>query len=181
MQLTEEQVEAAVAGGCSFVEASEAQVRQFSMQRRIFYIEGRPFLAARGDGFYETAGTLTARMTAAMQQSKVDEAEAEQVTEPPPSAAVSKAVEEPEPDQEPAPQELEPIVEAAPTAEPPTVPVAPRDAASTVMSAMSTIATGYMRGRNVDAAELSALLTTVHRTLSGLKAAQARHPRPAPG
>ncbi len=60
MDLTREQVEAAKACGCAFFPATEAQVARLSMQRRIFHVDGRPFMATRdGGGFFETHGTLT--------------------------------------------------------------------------------------------------------------------------
>ena len=60
MDLTKEQIEAAEACGCTFVLASEAQVARLSMQRRVFRIDGRPFVATRdGGGFFETRGTLS--------------------------------------------------------------------------------------------------------------------------
>ena len=60
MDLTEEQVEAAKACGCAFSPATEAQVARLSMQRRIFRVDGKPFMATRdGGGFFETHGTLT--------------------------------------------------------------------------------------------------------------------------
>ena len=60
MDLTHEQVEAAKACGCAFFPATEAQVARLSMQRRIFHVDGRPFMATRdGGGFFETHGTLT--------------------------------------------------------------------------------------------------------------------------
>ena len=60
MDLTQEQVEAAAACGCAFVPASEAQVARLSMQRRVFRIDGKPFMATRdGGGFFETHGTLS--------------------------------------------------------------------------------------------------------------------------
>ena len=59
MDLTQEQVEAAQASGYAFFPATEAQIAVLSMQRRIFRIEGRPFVATRDDGgFMETHGTL---------------------------------------------------------------------------------------------------------------------------
>ncbi len=59
MDLTREQVEAAKACGCAFLPASEAQVPLLPMQRRVFRIDGRPFVATRdGGGFFETHGTL---------------------------------------------------------------------------------------------------------------------------
>jgi hypothetical protein len=60
VDLTREQVEAAKACGCAFLPATEAQVARLSMQRRVFRIDGEPFVATRdGGGFMETHGTLT--------------------------------------------------------------------------------------------------------------------------
>ena len=60
MDLTQEQVEAAEACGCAFFPAAEAQVALLSMQRRVFRIDGSPFVATRdGGGFFETQGTLS--------------------------------------------------------------------------------------------------------------------------
>jgi hypothetical protein len=60
VDLTQEQVEAAKACGCAFLPATEAQVALLSMQRRIFHVDGKPFVATRdGGGFFETHGTLT--------------------------------------------------------------------------------------------------------------------------
>ena len=59
MDLTREQAEAAKACGCAFFPATEAQVARLSMQRRVFTLGGRPFLATRdGGGFHETHATL---------------------------------------------------------------------------------------------------------------------------
>ena len=59
MELTREQSEAAKACGCTFFPASEAQVQRLAMQRRIFTLDGKPFLATRdGGGFFETHATL---------------------------------------------------------------------------------------------------------------------------
>ena len=59
MDLTPEQVKAANACGCAFLPATEAQVARLSMQRRVFRIDGRPFVATRdGGGFFETHATL---------------------------------------------------------------------------------------------------------------------------
>lgn len=184
MQLTDEQVKAAEAQGCRFVEATEAQVRQFAMQRRVFQINGKAYLATRADGFYETAGTLIASIAKALEQQEaaapIEEPAAEQaevasppldepeVEEAPPPAEASEAAEEP------AETVPEPEAEAV---ERPVLPSRP----STVLAAMKTIAKGYARGHQVDATQLSTLLTTVHRTLSGLEASRPRHPRTGPG
>ncbi len=59
MELTREQRAAAEARGCVFLPATEAQVARMSMQRRVFRVGGKPFMATRdGGGFFETHGTL---------------------------------------------------------------------------------------------------------------------------
>ncbi len=59
MDLTPEQVEAAKACGCAFLPATDEQVGRLGMQRRVFRIDGRPFVATRdGGGFFETHATL---------------------------------------------------------------------------------------------------------------------------
>ena len=59
MELTQEQLEAAKACGCTFFPATEGQVARLAMQRRIFTIAGKPFVATRdGGGFHETHATL---------------------------------------------------------------------------------------------------------------------------
>ncbi len=59
MDLTPEQVEAAKACGCAFLPATDEQVGRLSMQRRVFRVGGRPFVATRdGGGFFETHATL---------------------------------------------------------------------------------------------------------------------------
>ncbi|MCG7363426.1 hypothetical protein MHZ93_19385 [Roseomonas sp. ACRSG] len=175
MQLTDEQVKAAEAQGCHFVEATEAQVRQFAMQRRVFQIGGKPYLATRADGFYETAGTLMARIAEAMKQrpaiAPAKPSVVEQVDEEAPQAAAAPEVEEA------APAAEMPEVAAEPAAVEPVREVAPpalSGGSSAVVAAMQTIAKGYARGHQVDATQLSTLLTTVHRTLSGLEPSRSR-------
>jgi hypothetical protein len=56
--LNAEQVAAAVASGCVFEPASPAAVQRLAMQRKVFYIDGQAVLAGRGDGLFETVGTL---------------------------------------------------------------------------------------------------------------------------
>ena len=59
MELNRQQAEAAKACGCTFFLASEAQVQRFAVQRRIFTLDGMPFMASRdGSGFFETHDTL---------------------------------------------------------------------------------------------------------------------------
>ena len=60
MELTTDQLGAARACGCALVPATEDQLQRLSMQRRIFSIDGQPFVATRGGGLNETHGTLAA-------------------------------------------------------------------------------------------------------------------------
>jgi hypothetical protein len=58
LDLTREQLAAARAAGCAFFPATEIQVQRLTMQRRIFRLDGKPFMVTRDGGFYETHGTL---------------------------------------------------------------------------------------------------------------------------
>ena len=59
MELTPDQRTAAEACGCVFLPATDEQVERLSMQRRVFRIDGEPFVATRdGGGFFETFGSL---------------------------------------------------------------------------------------------------------------------------
>jgi hypothetical protein len=59
LELTPDQRAAAEACGCVFLPATDEQVGRLSMQRRVFRIDGEPFVATRdGGGFFETHGTL---------------------------------------------------------------------------------------------------------------------------
>jgi len=167
LQLTKEQAEAARALGCRFVAATEAQIRQFSMQRRIFTIEGQPFLAARKDGFYETAGTLQALIAGAMSEQDAEPTPAPEPT--PPQLVAREQVDE----EEPLPDEPEDPVEAIPppvargpmtraTAAPHRSPQGP------VMAATITIVKGYARRGTLDTAMLTTLVASVHQTLRRL-------------
>ena len=59
MELTPDQRAAAEACGCVFLPATDEQVGRLSMQRRVFRVGGKPFVATRdGGGFFETHATL---------------------------------------------------------------------------------------------------------------------------
>lgn len=58
VKLMPEQAALAKAHGCTLVAANAQQVATLSMQRRVFWIDGTPWLVMRGDGFFETAATL---------------------------------------------------------------------------------------------------------------------------
>jgi hypothetical protein len=59
MELTQDQVRAALAAGRIVRPATEEQVGRLTMQRRIFTVDGRAHVVARGEGgFLETHGTL---------------------------------------------------------------------------------------------------------------------------
>lgn len=62
MKLTSDQIRAATACGCVLTPASENQVGRLTMQRRIFSLDGKPFVAER-NGVFETHGTLEALIT----------------------------------------------------------------------------------------------------------------------
>ncbi len=197
MQLSNEQADAARALGCRFIAATEAQVRQFSMQRRVFTIEGKPFLAARQDGFYETAGTLQALIADVMRRKAAPPAQ-----EPAADSPVEQPVAEEEPvaDARPAPQDAEAEDEAAeneaaddvaiddemedevaekeqPAAQPPApspVAVVPArksrpGAVPPVMAATVTIVRGFAHRGTLDTASLTELVASVHGTLQRLR------------
>jgi hypothetical protein len=61
LELTPDQRAAAEACGFVFLPATDEQVGRLSMQRRVFRIDGEPFVATRdGSGLFETYGTLFA-------------------------------------------------------------------------------------------------------------------------
>lgn len=175
MQLTNEQAETARMMGCRFVSATEAQVRQFSMQRRIFTIDGEPFLAARKDGFYETAGTLTALLAEALPRKEAvppPPAEPAPMAEPPVGEPVAAAVPEAaeEMTEEASPPPPEPTKAALPTRAP-VVAALPSttELQGPVMAATVAIVKGYARRGTLDAGSLTALVSTVHQTLQRLR------------
>jgi hypothetical protein len=70
LHLSPEDIAAAEACGVSFLPASDAQVQRLAMQRKVFYRAGAPILATRGDGFFETAGTLQQLIEQVRQQER---------------------------------------------------------------------------------------------------------------
>lgn len=70
MHLSPDDIAAAEACGVSFLPASDAQVQRLAMQRKVFYQAGRPILATRGDGFFETVGTLQQLIDEGRQQQR---------------------------------------------------------------------------------------------------------------
>ena len=129
MHLSPEDIAAAEACGVSFLPASAAQVQRLAMQRKVFYQAGAPILATRGDGFFETVGTLQQLIEEGRAQQRdlaqwQAAAAANAATPPaaaPPAAAPPAAARPVAPEaspatmSEPAP---EPAPEAAPAAEP---------------------------------------------------------------
>jgi hypothetical protein len=112
VHLTREQFRIAESLGCRFQPAAPEQVSRFSMQRRVFWLEGTAYLALRGDGFYETAATLAHLL---QDQPPPAEAAPEPVATPPESAPAApvEAAAPPEPVPPPPPQPV-PVAEAAP-------------------------------------------------------------------
>ncbi|MDO9714376.1 hypothetical protein [Paracraurococcus lichenis] len=70
MQLSPKDIAAAEACGVTFLPATPAQVQRLAMQRKVFYADGQPILATRGDGFYETVGTLQQVIEEGLQQQR---------------------------------------------------------------------------------------------------------------
>jgi hypothetical protein len=58
LDLTTDQITAAELCGVSFLPATSAQVQRYSMQRKIFRLDGQFVLATRDGSFFETAATL---------------------------------------------------------------------------------------------------------------------------
>jgi len=70
LHLSPEEIAAAEACGVSFLPASSAQVQRLAMQRKVFYRAGVPTLATRGDGLFETVGTLQQLIEEGRQQQR---------------------------------------------------------------------------------------------------------------
>ena len=121
MHLSPEEIAAAEACGVSFLPASDAQVQRLAMQRKVFYQAGAPILATRGDGFFETVGTLQQLIEEGRAQQRdlaqwqAAAAAADAAT--PPAAAPPAAARPVAPEASPATMS-EPAPEAAPAAEP---------------------------------------------------------------
>jgi hypothetical protein len=64
LELTPAQQVAARASGLALLPATEEQVARLTVQRRVFRIAGRPFLATRDGGYFETHATLAAQIEA---------------------------------------------------------------------------------------------------------------------
>jgi hypothetical protein len=87
LELTRDHVAAAWACGCAFFPATEAQVQRLTMQRRIFRVDGKPFLATRDGAYYETQATLLRLIETAMQS--IPQAAAVEVLVPSPEPVAS--------------------------------------------------------------------------------------------
>lgn len=104
MHLSPEEIAAAEACGVSFLPASDAQVQRLAMQRKVFYRAGAPILATRGDGLFETVGTLQQLIEEGRQQQRdlaqwleVEKSDAAVAPEALPEAAPTEPVPLPEP------------------------------------------------------------------------------------
>jgi hypothetical protein len=106
LDLTDEQLAAAEACGCTVAPATDDQLRRLTVQRRIFRVGGKPFVAIC-DGFHETHATLAALIAERMRAAPVHPAEgrshpapAPQDRTPPRAAeghAAARAADAPEP------------------------------------------------------------------------------------
>jgi hypothetical protein len=70
LHLSPEEIAAAEACGISFLPATDAQVQRLAMQRKVFYRNGAPILASRGNGLFETVGTLQPLIEEGLQQQR---------------------------------------------------------------------------------------------------------------
>jgi hypothetical protein len=70
LHLNPEDIALAEACGVTFLPATPAQVQRFAMQRKIFYADRQPILATRGNGLYETVGTLQRLIEEGLQQQR---------------------------------------------------------------------------------------------------------------
>jgi hypothetical protein len=130
LHLSPEEIAAAEACGVSFLPASDAQVQRLAMQRKVFYRAGAPILATRGDGLFETVGTLQQLIEEGRRQQRdlsqwLDAAEPDAATPsatPLDAAALPELLREAAPEPEaarPAPVEPMPAPVAAEAAAPP--------------------------------------------------------------
>jgi hypothetical protein len=117
LHLSADQIAAAEMCGVSFLPASDAQVQRYSMQRKVFRIDGQPVLATRDGSFFETAATLE-RWVAEGQRQQHDLVAWQAAAAPaPPEAAVAAAVSA-APAQPPAAEHILVPVAARPTRKP---------------------------------------------------------------
>lgn len=106
MNLKPHEIALAETCGVLFQPATQAQVQRLSMQRKIFYADGQALVATRGDGLYETVGTLQRLINEAERQQKDLLAWQDSVGEAPAPAAGS------------VPEETPPLPELASEADP---------------------------------------------------------------
>ncbi|MDQ1078119.1 hypothetical protein [Pseudoroseomonas cervicalis] len=185
MNLSRAQVQAAQANGRQFLPADPAQVARLSMQRRIFWVEGRPCLAQREDGFLETAATLEQFLEEVAPGAATAPDAPQAVPEPPlaapasePAAAADMAA---EPDIAPAAEAtIAPAAEAAieplalpaaglPASLPPGLPPASRSA----LAETAALAAAYAARAQLPWQELPELIRQVHQGLARLRPAAA--------
>ncbi|PHK95337.1 hypothetical protein CR162_09220 [Pseudoroseomonas rhizosphaerae] len=183
MNLTPEQAAAAMARGCRFVAADEQQVGLLSMQRRVFWIEGKPCLALRNDGFYETAATLGRLLEQPGPDPAAEAPLAAAAPEPVATPADMPAAEQPPSGPEtaatpPAPAatapEAAPISEgqaSAPSGDEPGEAPAPapvRKAAPASLVLTANMVSRYVSAATVDSKDLPELIRSIHRSVCAL-------------
>ena len=73
LELTQHQIAAARTLGFTYFPANDDQVRRFTMQRRVFRMEGKPYLVSADGIYFETHSTLAAILDEQMAMSAVIE------------------------------------------------------------------------------------------------------------
>jgi hypothetical protein len=95
LKLTDAQYAAAKACGFAFFPATEAQVQRLSMQRRIFWVDAKPFMVTSNGAYYETQGTLLRQIECYLHRNQNGASEAQaptQQTGSPPGHAAARSV-----------------------------------------------------------------------------------------
>lgn len=185
MNLTPEEAAIAEARGCRLVPADAQQVAVLSMQRRVFWVRGEPWLILRPDGFVETAATLRHLLE---QPGAPAVPAPEAVVDTSPAASVMPPAEQPplpvaasaDPAAEQAPKELP---EGTPEEIPaesgggdateglegmPTLAAGPRKAPAALVMTANLVAR-YVAATPVDAKDLPELIRGIHRSVCALQ------------
>jgi hypothetical protein len=111
LKLSPQQVAAAKARGFVLFPASQPQIDRMTMQRRIFDVNGRPYVVSRDGVYFETHATLAPLIADAPDlPAAVPEAAAPPTEAPPPAPApTAEAVPRREPPAQPAEAAPEPV------------------------------------------------------------------------
>ncbi|MDJ0389702.1 hypothetical protein QMO56_16430 [Roseomonas sp. E05] len=162
VELTPEQRQAAQARGRHVVAATDEQIATLSMQRRVFWMEGRAFLVVRPDGFLETVATLQALLRQPLPERSIIGP-----AHPPAAPEEARPAASPEAAAPSAPAEPEPAApDTAPPkgSEPPPAARAERPATGALAYTARLVAS-YVATNPVAIGELDGLIRSVHRAV----------------